>query len=552
MRSYTEDDDNIDDDDESSKAEGFRLLLGDDIITSLDASAWDNESVHSDVEDTTTTISENKILSGTAISMPHRSTIINTKDIVNDQKYDDYMFSLAYTTNENNSNSLGLPKVGIVNFGGEKGNGLISLQDFCKGSVLYTERPIIATPADYSSSVTCCFNCFQSLEYITTCQGLFKQQKSQQDHSSNEIDNVTIETNSDSTEFPCPNLWPVLPLTWKNSQNTKESLVTSDTFRVDLYGRLQCVDCEKIFCSDYCRKTFMEELGSCCYLSRSISTIPEILIVAKSSNNQLDHEDSSCNDIGTINDTATEVQCEVLLAVRMFAYELQRHRRLTSNNNFSSSLLTGLCGIESDLNDLQIGIGTRSIDVVDANTTVDYSLEPIYKKLIEVYSLSKDEQVVLPYSKLVLFAVQAARNGFGIIPQSPFQTYYNSLVRVSGRGTSKHEMITEQVTTALGVSKLDRTMDTIINQHVSVQLAAIFPLTARINHSCAPYCNAEVQSGQYVNYNIDLVATQDIQTGEEIFISYIEGSHRKRYNSRQRELYARYLFNCKCYSCQNG
>jgi SET domain-containing protein len=93
-------------------------------------------------------------------------------------------------------------------------------------------------------------------------------------------------------------------------------------------------------------------------------------------------------------------------------------------------------------------------------------------------------------------------------------------------------------------------MDATIDRRVAPQLAAIFPLTARINHACSPNYNAEVRSGQFVNYNIDVVATHNIQAGEEILISYIEGSHRKTRHKRQLELNARYLFNCKCYSCQ--
>jgi SET domain len=554
---------NVDDDsdDESSRAEGLRLLLGNDIALLLDSSAWDNESVHSDVDNITV---DDKIATGvqntrhlsvpaaaTTSNLPLQSSLTDTENIAYEKK-NDFVFTLAYTRNEN-VNNPNRPMVAIFDFGPEKGNGLISLQDFNKGAVIYTERAAIATPADDSSPVTCCFNCFQSMEYITICQGLLKKKSDElTTYCSLTNGTNTVESSYDisgNTEFPCPSLWPILPLTWIDTQGNDK--LTNKHMRVDIYGRQQCNNCMKFFCSAYCTRTFIDELGPCCHLSQIVSCIPEVLGTCVKTKNPIDVGELSDSDADT-GDVAMYIQCEVLLAVRMFAHELQAYRRRISNGNINISFLTGLCGDDSDLNDLQIGIGSRLIsdDGNVPDVTLTYTLEPIYKQLVNTYALNQDEQLVLPYSKLVLFAVQAARNGFGITPQSPFQTYYSSLVRVSGRGTPKHKKNVEQVTAALGVVKLDRKMDAIIDQRVVSQVAAIFPLTARINHACSPNFNAEVRCGQFVNYNIDLVATRDMKAGEEILISYIEGSHRKRRNTRQRELYARYLFKCKCFSCR--
>ena len=86
------------------------------------------------------------------------------------------------------------------------------------------------------------------------------------------------------------------------------------------------------------------------------------------------------------------------------------------------------------------------------------------------------------------------------------------------------------------------------------RMFCLFALTARCNHACEP--NAEVRSEQYMDGVIDLVATRDIQVGEEITISYISVRNSNRSGShlsclkRQRELQAKYLFHCTCERCQ--
>ena len=96
-------------------------------------------------------------------------------------------------------------------------------------------------------------------------------------------------------------------------------------------------------------------------------------------------------------------------------------------------------------------------------------------------------------------------------------------------------------------------MDKQVENQCAIQIAAIFPLTARINHSCDP-CT-EVRSEEFVDCNIDLVARRNIETGEEITISYINmgknaGRAASDRNRRVRELRARYLFTCDCVRCK--
>lgn len=85
-----------------------------------------------------------------------------------------------------------------------------------------------------------------------------------------------------------------------------------------------------------------------------------------------------------------------------------------------------------------------------------------------------------------------------------------------------------------------------------VEMGGIFTLTARMNHSCDP--NAEIRGQEYVDCNIDVVAKQEIEKGEEICISYINLGSNPSYsasarNRRQRQLTSRYLFHCQCSRC---
>ena len=168
---------------------------------------------------------------------------------------------------------------------------------------------------------------------------------------------------------------------------------------------------------------------------------------------------------------------------------------------------------------------------------------------------------------------KAARNGFGVRPQSPFQSYYAGLVRSSlYRGSAQHMKLQNQVANVLlGSASSDaqfhRGMDRMVDERFCPEVVALYPLTSRINHSCAP--NSEVRSQQYIDSTIDVVAIKDINIGEEITISYIYGTgddnslyaadgttrrqrNKKNFHRRRQELYAKYLFLCDCESCKNS
>jgi hypothetical protein len=209
------------------------------------------------------------------------------------------------------------------------------------------------------------------------------------------------------------------------------------------------------------------------------------------------------------------------------------------------------------------------------------------------------EQEALSLEYFHQLAVKAARNGIGLQTQCPFQTYYAGILRQCGRGTaqsyeyrnlvakvlsssfgncqgqgdatllsssssSSFTTASNDITTPLPVlQSFDRDMDRRISERVAPEIVALFPLTARINHSCQP--NAQVQGQVFCDCHLDLTATQDIHAGQEITISYIHGSNSSSSSNantttsstttarprgrRRRELQAKYLFECHCSLC---
>jgi SET domain len=391
------------------------------------------------------------------------------------------------------------PSVAIVDMGAERGNGLIATREISRGDVLYTERAALATQIPRtgdvglgSFSVRACQNCFRSMEPIESCQ----------------------LSRSALASFPMPHLWPVLGFDFEQG----EGLNPESRIHRDKYGRIHCQDCQSWFCTESCHVELTKRLSSCCTATRSV------------------HCTYSPTQGG-------ELQPAVVLAARMFCLETARYR---NTGNHDKSCFDGFCGVASDVTALELGaLRSQSSDVHY------YTLETVYDKLSDVLSLTVIERESLSLPLLHEMAAKAGRNGFGILTQSPFKAYYAGLLRsAGGRGSVTHNEMMGQVAIALGSGSLERGMDRLVEQRVAPEVAALFPLTARINHSCAP--NAEVRSQEFVDCHIDLVALDDITMGEEITISYIAigaavGS--KNTSRRRRELQAKYLFSCDCHLC---
>jgi len=76
--------------------------------------------------------------------------------------------------------------------------------------------------------------------------------------------------------------------------------------------------------------------------------------------------------------------------------------------------------------------------------------------------------------------------------------------------------------------------------------SALYPTIARVNHACSPNARQEHDDLTHVER---LVATKDIEVGEEISISYID--NRKTTQERRELLSTAYGFHCVCDMCSS-
>jgi hypothetical protein len=272
-----------------------------------------------------------------------------------------------------------------------------------------------------------------------------------------------------------------------------------------------------------------------------VNALPRLLVPDVSTAKEDDDNDDYNDDQGD----SSDVQPSLVLAVRMFGSGLHLFRSNKPQWN-EKTFVDGLCGDASDVEPLELGVPVCRGDIDGGS--LQYSLSNVFEYLVQVFAVTESEQHTFSLEYFHLLAAKSARNGFGLLTQSPFKMYYAALLRASGgRGSDRHEMVKERVARALGSSssKLERGMDRVVEERVAVEIAAVFPLTARINHSCSP--KAEVRSQEFVDCHMDLVAIADIEPEEEIHISYIRSKQNRP--KRQRELAAKYLFSCNCERC---
>lgn len=374
---------------------------------------------------------------------------------------------------------------------------VVDMSEHQRGNGLVATRPIFrgevlyteraAAASQVDERVKACQSCFRSLEGASTCQ-------------------LT------DTSLPLPHLWPILELDF-----TESALDTQEEVRRDRHGRIQCTRCLALFCTEYCRKEMIKDYGSCCVVTKTLRNLPSIL----------SSEEVPC------------VQSPISLSVRLFCATAEYFRR---ERSLRGVFWEGMCGESSDLNALELGV------LVDDH----YSLVPIYDSLSESLSLSKEERSILSLDLFHQLASISARNGFGLLTQSPFKTYYSGLLRQVGgnRDSPSHSARLHQVAQALGRPQLERGLDRVVESLVAPEIVGLFPLTARVNHSCDP--NAQVQSQEFADSRVDVVALRDIVAGEEVTISYIGIGHgvgKKTLARRRRELQAKYLFVCDCRFC---
>ena len=499
------------------KEEGLRLLLGGLSVSEINVSAWDNQSEGSVGNEAGVDVPWKAKVAQTRPSIPIKKFSTSTRSSMNGAD-EDALFSRAYAVNADGR--MERPGVRVVDLSHEgRGRALIATQKFTKGKVIYTEQAAIATQL-VRDRIRACQYCYQSLELISACcQSEWAHEK------------MTI-----NAEFPMKDLWPV------REMDFLECGTVDEKNRRDKYGRIQCTRCGSYFCSQSCYDLFDAKLGSCCKVTHAKEALPSLLksTAASNDNNGDDEDDDS---------SSQEVQPAIILATRLFAATLQLFR---TTGTVVDSEFDGLCGDATDVLMLELGMAKISTACETNVCTRQYSLEPVYSYLVELFQLGVPETECLSLDLFSALASKAARNGFGIRTQSPFRIYYSSLLRAcGGRGSKRHEECKQQVARALGSKNgaLERGMDRVVDEKVAPEIACLFMLTARINHACNTAANAEVHSQEFVDARVDVVAVHDIEAGEEITISYIGQSSRHHKERRQRELRAKYMFQCCCPIC---
>jgi hypothetical protein len=415
------------------------------------------------------------------------------------------------------------PPVSIVDMSAvNRGYALIASRDIRRGEVIYTEKAaeasqmprqcLVCSEGDkqkmgYSYQVKGCQNCFQSLEpasSILCC---------------------------DTAKLPMEEYWPVL---------------LDENEPGPFLRRVRCQNCSALFCSKQCHESHQKKMGSCC---RCIDAMQAVVhAYCCHSNSSIDNDEDGADNEATIS-----VEPSLMLASRMFCAEIQRYRG-SPGDGIEKSPFIGICGESSDINPLEIGALRRKEDQHEPW----YSLEVIYDALCNAFELTETERKAFPLTFYEKYVAMAARNGFNVTTRSPFREYYSAMTRATGgRNSERHKTTVRQLALALGAEdgELRRDMDREIDEKCAIQIAALFSLTARINHSCDP-C-AELRGGEFIDCHVDLMAKRDISKGEEISISYINlgrtaGRAATDRNKRRRELKARYLFDCDCIKCMEG
>jgi SET domain len=463
-----------------------------------------------------------------------------------------------------------------------KGRGLVAATSLPRGKILYTERAVVAcqviSPSSNSSSTQCTNNGIIG-------DGNAGHWASGSEDGDDDLDDLDGPNEVRACQqcfrslepclngLPHPELWPAVVGANSSSSNSSSG-----------NGRewpAQCSDaCGSWLCSMRCFQQHMGEYGSCCDLRNAAKLLR----------------------LGNGDGADLSAEPAIALAISMLRHCLQYHRQgqtvaATSektNDGVSQSavdgtMLRGLCGDPADVTPLELGFPDATSDSSHTSSVLDPShvnctargldndgttstqqsqqspspsppipnmtLEPLYKQLVEVWSMSPDEASFLNLHLFHRLAAMAARNGVGMSPVSPFATYYQALIRrAGGRGTTRHARVVEQV--ALAVSKgatnrLERGMDRHIQEKVSPRLVAIFALTSRINHDCQP--NAELVTS-FADCHVDVRLLRDVIAGDEITINYVGrfGNRNKSLECRQKELRRKYLFNCRCRLCLVG
>ena len=487
--------------------QALKDLLGGVGLSDLTDGAWDDQSDPS--VDKSRTAKPLHKSSSAATTIPR--TILEIAPTKSQNNIDESIFQNAYQCLPDGR--LGRPDVCIVDTKDDRGNVLVATRNISKGSVIYTENKIAAVQTNgilnkKSGRVRACEQCFRSLEPASSCK-----------------------LADDSTKsLPLNHLWPI-------RDPEEVSQVSDQGPRI-----IKCETCPTLFCSEWCKENFLASNGCTCCIHwkalQAASASYEKMIGSRNS--------QAIPDIGESDNTSGILPSSILLATRIFCILAYQSKFSGENENDELGLFRGICGETSDIHRLEIGVQSNP------RVANEYTIHPVFEAVYNFLSADTEMSEWLSHDLFCRLCAMAARNGFEVSTKSPFSIYYSALTRESGGwGSDKHHALMSEVAAVLGSKDgIKRGMDSLVSKAVVPQIAAMYMLTARINHSCDPA--AEVLGQQFVDSHIDLVAKRDIQRGEEITISYInigKDVGKKSTQRRRNDLQARYLFWCQCPKC---
>lgn len=419
------------------------------------------------------------------------------------------------------------PPVLIIDLSSEdKGNILVATRTIQKGEVIFTERALEAAQVPFGRCIRCSSSQGDQMYTVRGCQHCFR--------SLEPASSLLGKGHTGSGRIPLSELWPVTEYVDLHVNESECTNCAATRERGKLWTdkkskRTTCGDCGAIFCTHNCAKSHMNTMGSCCLCTNAIKGVIHAMLCESSGD--------GCDDF------QTDIDPVLILATRMFCATVQRYR-----NGDPTNLFDGLCGDPFDINALRLGSQDRR--------TGHYSLEREYKALIDVLELTESECAKpLSLKTFQKTGAMAQRNAISLMTRSPFQSYYQAILRNTGsRGSPGHKQVMCELACTLGSKDgtLSRDMDRIIEEKCAVKIGGIFTLAAKMNHSCDP-C-VEIRGKEYIDCNIDIVARRNIHRGEELSISYVYlGAHPSNStvakNRRRRELEGRYLFICNCTRC---
>ena len=434
----------------------------------------------------------------------------NDNDNDNDNGEEREIYKRAFRLSPTAGQAL-KPPVKVLNLSSERrGNILIATESIPKGQVIFTERALEAAQVPFGHCAICqlqpgpttskasvrglytvraCQHCFQSLEPASSL--------------SNTKDDDGDDDDATTRTIPLSELWPVPEYVYDSQPQLEDSSngntytssnkplhASLDSKRGSGSGRMACHECGAIFCSHSCANSHRKIMGNCCICTRAIQGLIHASCCCRDKGADVDVDLKNSSDEGGSVQNEEEQQqqedgeqCEprttvdidpvIVLAARMFIAQVQLYR--TNNNGAgSTNLFHGLCGEEDDIPLLRLG----SIDIDDDETigedTYTYALKNEYEAIAHAIGLTESERSSKnsPFSlrRFHRMAAVAQRNAISLTTGSPFQTYYQAMIRnTGGRGSSRQKQVVSELARVLGSGDgtLSREMDRIVEEKVS-------------------------------------------------------------------------------------